>query len=75
VAQTTMARMTVAEVMTELAALEEPKAREVNARHGDDHGVNLSKLRSFAKRLGTHQELAWLGSPILTHWSLVQAGR
>jgi 3-methyladenine DNA glycosylase AlkD len=57
-AQTTMVQTTVAEVMTELAALEDPKAREVNARHGDDHGVNLSKLRVFAKRLGTHQELA-----------------
>jgi 3-methyladenine DNA glycosylase AlkD len=36
---------TVAEVMAELAALEDPKAREVNERHGDDHGVNLGKLR------------------------------
>jgi 3-methyladenine DNA glycosylase AlkD len=58
VAQTTMAQTTVAEVMAELAALEDPRAREVNAKHGDDHGVNLSKLRAFAKRLGTSQELA-----------------
>ncbi|MEV0724271.1 DNA alkylation repair protein [Micromonospora purpureochromogenes] len=49
---------TVAEVMAELAALEDPKAREVNEKHGDDHGVNLSKLRALAKRLKTQQELA-----------------
>ncbi|MBE1586875.1 3-methyladenine DNA glycosylase AlkD [Nonomuraea angiospora] len=53
-----MAGTTVAEVMAELAELEDPKAREVNARHGDDHGVNLSKLRALAKRLKTQQELA-----------------
>ncbi|WP_405877774.1 MULTISPECIES: DNA alkylation repair protein [unclassified Streptomyces] len=44
--------------MAELAALEDPKARAVNERHGDDHGVNLSKLRALAKRLKTQQELA-----------------
>lgn len=33
-------------------------AREVNERHGDDHGVNLGKLRAIAKRLKTQQELA-----------------
>src|SRR4029453_11341196 len=44
--------------MSELAALEDPKAREVNEKHGDDHGVNLSKLRAVAKRLKTQQELA-----------------
>ncbi|MGW8885835.1 DNA alkylation repair protein [Streptomyces sp. NPDC055749] len=48
----------VAEVMTELAALEDPKIRMVNEKHGDDHGVNLSKLRALAKRLKTQQELA-----------------
>ena len=36
-----MAETTVAEVMAELAALEDPKIRAVNANHGDDHGVNL----------------------------------
>ena len=30
----------------------------MNARHGDDHGVNLGKLRAVAKRLKTQQELA-----------------
>jgi 3-methyladenine DNA glycosylase AlkD len=49
---------TVAAVMAELAALEDPKIREVNARHGDDHGVNLGKLRELAKRLKTQHDLA-----------------
>ncbi|MCW0192221.1 MAG: DNA alkylation repair protein [Rhodococcus sp.] len=53
-----MADTTVDEIMTELAALEDPKARAVNEKHGDDHGVNLSKLRALAKRLKTQQELA-----------------
>ncbi|MGK3956115.1 DNA alkylation repair protein [Arthrobacter sp. R4] len=44
--------------MAELAALEDPRAREVNEKRGDDHGVNLSKLRAVAKRLKTQQELA-----------------
>jgi 3-methyladenine DNA glycosylase AlkD len=49
---------TVAEVMAELAALEDPKARAINERHGDDHGVNLGKLRAVAKRLKAQQELS-----------------
>ncbi|MFD7872702.1 DNA alkylation repair protein [Streptomyces sp. NPDC059766] len=44
--------------MAELAALDDPRARAVNERHGDDHGVNLGKLRALAKRLRTQQELA-----------------
>ncbi|WP_374700892.1 DNA alkylation repair protein [Rhodococcus globerulus] len=48
----------MAEVMTELAALEDPKVRAVNEKHGDNHGVNLTKLRAIAKRLKTQQELA-----------------
>ncbi|MGR4880254.1 DNA alkylation repair protein [Streptomyces sp. LARHCF249] len=44
--------------MAELAELEDPKARAVNEKHGDDHGVNLGKLRALAKRLKTQQELA-----------------
>src|SRR4051812_16949905 len=48
----------VAEVMAELAALEDPRAREVNEKHGDDHGVNLGKLRELAKRLKAQQDLA-----------------
>jgi 3-methyladenine DNA glycosylase AlkD len=58
VAQTTMARMTVTEVLAELAALDDAKTREVNAKHGDDHGVNLGKLRALANRLKTQQELS-----------------
>ena len=53
-----MTETTVAEVMAELAALEDPKTRAVNEKHGDDHGVNLSMLRALAKRLKTQQELA-----------------
>jgi 3-methyladenine DNA glycosylase AlkD len=50
----------MAEVMGELAALEDPRSRAVNEKHGDDHGVNLTKLRAVAKRLKTQQELAQL---------------
>lgn len=53
-----MAGTTVAEVMAELAALEDPRIREVNERHGDDHGVNLTKLRALAKLVKTQQDLA-----------------
>ena len=48
----------VAEVLAELAALENPAIRAVNQRHGDEHGVNLTQLRAVAKRLKTNQELA-----------------
>lgn len=46
------------EVIAALAALEDPKARSVNERHGDPHGVNLTKLRALAKSIGTDPELA-----------------
>lgn len=49
---------TVAELQAELASLDEPKVRAVNERHGDDHGVNLGKLRAIAKRVKTQPELA-----------------
>jgi len=39
---------TVAEVMAELAELADPRIREVNAGHGDDHGANLTRLRAVA---------------------------
>jgi 3-methyladenine DNA glycosylase AlkD len=55
---TTTTGTTAAEVLAELAALEDPKIRAVNERHGDDHGVNLTKLRAVAKRLKTQQDLA-----------------
>lgn len=50
--------MTVDEVLVELAELEDPRMRAVNERHGDDHGVNLTKLRALAKRLRTQHPLA-----------------
>ncbi|AOS63756.1 DNA alkylation repair protein [Actinoalloteichus hymeniacidonis] len=53
-----MTETTVAAVLAELAAMEDPKARAINERHGDDHGVNLGKLRALAKQLKTQQELA-----------------
>ncbi|MFJ3964008.1 DNA alkylation repair protein [Streptomyces sp. NPDC090036] len=53
-----MTETTVAQVMAELAGLEDPKMRAVNEKHGDDHGVNLGKLRAIAKRLKSQQDLA-----------------
>ncbi|SUA81117.1 DNA alkylation repair enzyme [Nocardia otitidiscaviarum] len=53
-----MAEVTVTEVMAELAALEDPRVRAVNEKHGDDHGVNLTALRAVAKRLRTQPDLA-----------------
>ncbi|MEZ2390538.1 DNA alkylation repair protein [bacterium RCC_150] len=53
-----MAETTIAGLMAELAALEDPRMRQVNEKHGDDHGVNLSALRAVAKRLKTQHELA-----------------
>jgi 3-methyladenine DNA glycosylase AlkD len=53
-----MTGTTLDDVMAELGALEDPKARAVNEKHGDDHGVNLGKLRELAKRLKTQQDLA-----------------
>ncbi|MEV7560821.1 DNA alkylation repair protein [Streptomyces sp. NPDC048331] len=50
--------ITVEQVMAELAGLEDPRMREVNERHGDDHGVNLTQLRAVAKRVKTQQDLA-----------------
>ncbi|MGW5455171.1 DNA alkylation repair protein [Nocardia sp. NPDC003979] len=50
--------MTVPEVLAELAALDNPRVREVNEKHGDDHGVNLTELRAVAKRLKTNHDLA-----------------
>lgn len=52
-----MAGPTTAEVLAELARLEEPKTRKVNEQHGDDQGVSLSRLRAVAKPLKTQQEL------------------
>lgn len=51
-------KATVEEVLAELAALEDPTARAINERRGNDIGVNLSKLRAIAKRLKTQHEFA-----------------
>lgn len=55
---TDTATTTVDDVLATLAALEDPKIRAVNERHGDDHGVNLTKLRAVAKDLRTQHDLA-----------------
>lgn len=49
---------TAAGLLAELAALEDPRTRAVNERHGDDHGVNLGQLRAIAKRVKPQPELA-----------------
>ena len=49
---------TSTEVLATLASLEDEKIRAVNARHGDDHAVNLTKLRAVAKDLKKNDELA-----------------
>jgi 3-methyladenine DNA glycosylase AlkD len=56
--QTAATGAAVPELLAELAGLDDPRIREVNARHGDDHGVNLGQLRAVAKRLKTQQDLA-----------------
>lgn len=48
----------IAEVQSELAALDDPKTREANERRGDPHGVNLAQLRGLAKAVKTDHELA-----------------
>lgn len=53
--------MTLTLVKSTLAALqdlEDPKILAVNQRHGDDHAVNLTKLRAIAKDLKKDQPLA-----------------
>lgn len=48
----------VVDIRTQLADLEDPKIRAINERHGDDHGVNLTKLRAIAKQTRTNHDLA-----------------
>ena len=55
---TTTTTPTRDEVMAELAELEDARIREVNERHGDDHAVNLTKLRAVAKRVKKNHSLA-----------------
>ncbi len=49
---------TVGTVLARLAELEDPKIRAVNEAHGDDHGVNLTRLRALAKEIKADQPLA-----------------
>lgn len=45
-------------LLVELDQLADPRVREVNRRHGDDHAVNLGALRAVGKRLGARPDLA-----------------
>jgi 3-methyladenine DNA glycosylase AlkD len=45
-------------VLAELSSLDNPNVREANQKRGDDHGVNLARLREVARRLKTQHELA-----------------
>lgn len=45
-------------VLSELDALEDPKVRATNEKRGDDHGINLSRMRALAKQVKTDQGLA-----------------
>lgn len=49
---------TAAEVLAELSDLADARILAVNERRGDDHAVNLTKLRAVAKRLKTQHDLA-----------------
>lgn len=46
------------DVLARLEELADPKILAVNQRHGDDHAVNLTKLRALAKELKHQPELA-----------------
>ena len=49
---------TLDELMAELSGLADVRIREINERHGDDHAVNLTKLRAIAKRVKKNHPLA-----------------
>lgn len=51
-------RPALKDVMAELAEQEDARIRAVNERHGDDHAVNLTKLRAVAKRLKKNHPFA-----------------
>ena len=55
---TTPTPPTAGELMAELADLADPRILAVNERHGDDHAVNLTKLRAVAKRVKKSHPLA-----------------
>lgn len=49
---------TAADLVKELVDLEDEQVRAVNEKHGDAHGINLTKLRAVAKRVKTQHELS-----------------
>ena len=55
---TTTTTPTLDQLMAELSELADARIREVNERHGDDHAVNLTKLRAVAKRVKKNHPLA-----------------
>lgn len=55
---TTPTPPTLDELMAELSDLADPKILAVNERHGDDHAVNLTKLRAVARRVKKNHPLA-----------------
>lgn len=46
------------DLLAELATIADPKMAAVNAKHGNAHSVNLTKLRAIAKRVKKDQPLA-----------------
>lgn len=59
----------VADVREALDALADPAVLVVNERHGDDHAVNLTKLRAVAKEAGTGRK------PAVKHELALACGR
>lgn len=55
---TTTTPPTLDDVMAELSELADARIRGVNERHGDDHAVNLTRLRAVAKRVKKNHPLA-----------------
>lgn len=53
-----MSDTTLGQALAELAALDDPKMRAANEKRGDDHGLNLSRLRALAKQIKIDQPLA-----------------
>lgn len=53
-----VATVTLPDALSELAALEDPKMRAANEKRGDDHGINLSRMRALAKQVKTDHALA-----------------
>ncbi|MFJ6417370.1 DNA alkylation repair protein [Paeniglutamicibacter sp. NPDC091659] len=48
----------VAEIRAALESMRDPRMLAVNEKRGNDHAVNLTKLRGLAKQIKTNQDLA-----------------